>query len=109
MSVETSTALPLAEIQPQTLRHTVRLRIEEAIVQGVFRGGEKLNEAQLCRSLGVSRGLVREALRELVRGFHRELRVGEFGRPREHSLSRHLRERMDSPQRRRAVHPALPA
>jgi DNA-binding GntR family transcriptional regulator len=41
------------------------MRIEEAIVQGIFRGGEKLNETQLCRSLGVSRGLVREALREL--------------------------------------------
>jgi DNA-binding GntR family transcriptional regulator len=65
MTVETSTAIPLAEIQPQTLRHTVRMRIEEAIVQGVFRGGEKLNEAQLCRALGVSRGLLREALREL--------------------------------------------
>jgi DNA-binding GntR family transcriptional regulator len=41
------------------------MRIEEAIVQGMFKGGEKLNEAELCRALGVSRGLVREALREL--------------------------------------------
>jgi DNA-binding GntR family transcriptional regulator len=41
------------------------MRIEEAIVQGMFKGGEKLNEAELCRALGVSRGSVREALREL--------------------------------------------
>lgn len=55
----------LAEIQRSPLRHTVRTRIEEAIVQGRFKGGEKLNEAELSRGLGVSRGLVREALREL--------------------------------------------
>jgi DNA-binding GntR family transcriptional regulator len=65
MSVEASPEIPLAEIQRQPLRHTVRARIEEAIVQGTFKGGEKLNEAQLCRAFGVSRGLVREALREL--------------------------------------------
>lgn len=56
---------PLSEIQRKPLRHTVRTRIEEAIVQGMFKGGEKLNEAELSRVLGVSRGLVREALREL--------------------------------------------
>ena len=55
----------LAEIQRKPLRHTVRTRIEEAIVQGMFKGGEKLNEVELSRALGVSRGLVREALREL--------------------------------------------
>jgi DNA-binding GntR family transcriptional regulator len=31
----------------------------------MFKGGDKLNEAELCRALGVSRGSVREALREL--------------------------------------------
>lgn len=56
---------PLAEITRRPLRHTVRTRIEEAIVQGMFKAGEKLNEADLCRALGVSRGLLREALREL--------------------------------------------
>jgi DNA-binding GntR family transcriptional regulator len=59
------TDTPLAEIRRRPLRHTVRTRIEEAIVQGMFKGGEKLNEIELARSLGVSRGLVREALREL--------------------------------------------
>ena len=33
--------------------------------QGVFKGGDRRNEAEICRALGVSRGLVREALREL--------------------------------------------
>ena len=65
MSAEDLTETPLAEIRRKPLRHTVRTRIEEAIVQGMFKGGEKLNEAELSRALGVSRGLVREALREL--------------------------------------------
>ena len=65
MTTEGINDTPLAEIQRRPLRHTVRMRIEEAIVQGMFKGGEKLNEAELSRALGVSRGLVREALREL--------------------------------------------
>jgi DNA-binding GntR family transcriptional regulator len=65
MASEDFSDTPLAEIRRRPLRHTVRTRIEEAIVQGMFKGGEKLNEAELSRALGVSRGLVREALREL--------------------------------------------
>ena len=65
MATESMSETPLAEIRRQPLRHTVRTRIEEAIVQGMFKGGDKLNEAELSRALGVSRGLVREALREL--------------------------------------------
>ena len=65
MATEDMRETPLAEIRRKPLRHTVRTRIEEAIVQGIFKGGEKLNEAELARSLGVSRGSVREALREL--------------------------------------------
>lgn len=65
MATEDMNDTLLAEIQRKPLRHTVRMRIEEAIVQGMFKGGEKLNEAELSRTLGVSRGLVREALREL--------------------------------------------
>jgi len=65
MATEGMTDTFLAEIQRSPLRHTVRTRIEEAIVQGMFKGGDKLNEAELSRALGVSRGLVREALREL--------------------------------------------
>jgi len=65
MVTAASHEMPLSEIRHKPLRHTVRTRIEEAIVQGTFKGGEKLNEATLCRALGVSRGSVREALREL--------------------------------------------
>ncbi len=65
MAAENPTEIPLTTIKRQPLRHTVRTRIEEAIVQGTFKGGEKLNEAELSRALGVSRGLLREALREL--------------------------------------------
>jgi DNA-binding GntR family transcriptional regulator len=65
MATEGMNDTPLAEIQRKPLRHTVRTRIEEAIVQGLFKGGDKLNEMELSRALGVSRGLVREALREL--------------------------------------------
>ena len=65
MVTAASHEMPLSEIRHKPLRHTVRTRIEEAIVQGTFKGGEKLNEAKLCRALGVSRGSVREALREL--------------------------------------------
>jgi len=65
MSAQDLSETPLAEITRHPLRHTVRTRIEEAIVQGRFKAGEKLNEVDLCRALGVSRGLLREALREL--------------------------------------------
>ncbi|WP_431283580.1 GntR family transcriptional regulator [Humitalea sp. 24SJ18S-53] len=40
-------------------------RIEQLITEGTLRAGERLNEATLARSLGVSRGPVREAARAL--------------------------------------------
>lgn len=55
----------LQQVGRKSLRHTVRDRIEQAIIQGEFKGGERLNEAELSRVLGVSRGLVREVIREL--------------------------------------------
>jgi DNA-binding GntR family transcriptional regulator len=65
MTIQTTSERPLTEVRRQPLRHTVRTRIEQAIVEGTFQGGEKLNEAELSGALGVSRGLLREALREL--------------------------------------------
>jgi len=41
MVTEASGGTPLSEIRHKPLRHTVRTRIEEAIVQGTFKGGEK--------------------------------------------------------------------
>lgn len=55
----------LTHIKRESLRHTVRGRIEQAILTGELKGGERLNEVEIAHRLGVSRGLVREALREL--------------------------------------------
>jgi len=46
-------------------RHRVRSAIEQMIVDGRFRPGEKLVQLQLSRQFGVSLGMVREALFEL--------------------------------------------
>lgn len=45
----------------------VMRRIEQLIISGALRPGERLNEVALARSLGVSRGPVREAARALER------------------------------------------
>lgn len=47
------------------LRHSVTESIRNAIAVGHFRPGERLLERELCEMIGVSRTLVREALRQL--------------------------------------------
>src|SRR4029453_14605723 len=47
------------------LRHGVTESIRYAIALGRFKGGERLPERALCEMTGVSRTLVREALRQL--------------------------------------------
>jgi DNA-binding GntR family transcriptional regulator len=47
------------------LRHSVTESIRNAILVGRFRPGERLPERELCEMTGVSRTLVREALRQL--------------------------------------------
>jgi len=47
------------------LRHGVTESIRHAIAVGRFKGGERLPERALCEMTGVSRTLVREALRQL--------------------------------------------
>jgi DNA-binding GntR family transcriptional regulator len=47
------------------LRHSVTESIRAAIAVGRFKAGERLPERQVCEMLGVSRTLVREALRQL--------------------------------------------
>jgi DNA-binding GntR family transcriptional regulator len=47
------------------LRQSVTESIRYAIVIGRFKGGERLTERKLCELTGVSRTLVREALRQL--------------------------------------------
>lgn len=47
------------------LRHSVTENIRYAIATGRFKGGERLPERELCEMTGVSRTLIREALRQL--------------------------------------------
>ncbi|UOM35016.1 GntR family transcriptional regulator [Acuticoccus sp. I52.16.1] len=48
-----------------TLRHSVTESIRQSIAMGKFRPGERMPERDLCEMTGVSRTLVREALRQL--------------------------------------------
>lgn len=52
-------------IRPPTLTATVAEHIKEAIFRGSLPPGAPLHEVELSKSLGVSRGTVREALRDL--------------------------------------------
>ena len=53
------------ETPPQTLREIVLERMRGAILSGRFKSGERLVERTLCDQLGVSRSVVREAIRYL--------------------------------------------
>ncbi|GLS88241.1 GntR family transcriptional regulator [Cypionkella aquatica] len=53
------------ENPPQTLREIVHARMRGAILSGRFASGERLVERNLCEQLGVSRSVVREAIRYL--------------------------------------------
>lgn len=81
-------------------RHRVRKSIEQMIVEGRFRPGEKLVQLQLSRQFGVSLGMVREALFELeglglVESFdNRGVRVRSLDAQAMHELSV-LRELFD--------------
>jgi len=56
---------PLPQLGSTSLRQRVLATLREAIVGGRFRPGDRLVEEELCQQLGVSRGPVREALRQL--------------------------------------------
>ena len=49
----------------KTLRELAVERLRDAILDGQFRPGDRLVERVLCERLGVSRTVVREALRHL--------------------------------------------
>ena len=53
------------EHAPTTLRELAVDRIRQAIISGRFTGGDRLVERTLCDQLGVSRSVVREAIRYL--------------------------------------------
>jgi GntR family transcriptional regulator, trigonelline degradation regulator len=51
--------------RPAALRDQVVGNLRDAIINGQFAPGARLVERQMCELLGVSRTLVREALRQL--------------------------------------------
>ena len=60
---------PSSEAKPisrSTLSGQVTERLRADIVSGVFAPGDQLNEAQLAREFGVSRGPLREAMQRLI-------------------------------------------
>jgi phosphonate utilization transcriptional regulator len=64
-SPETAVHDKIALLQSSSLTSVVQQEIERLILQGEMKPGDKLIEATLAESLGVSRGPVREAFRML--------------------------------------------
>lgn len=52
----------LKKLEHKSLRNTIVEAVRDAIVGGLYRGGEKIQEQALAEQLGVSRTPVREAL-----------------------------------------------
>lgn len=55
----------LALLRNETVQRLVQREIERLILTGELRAGERINEIEIARRLGVSRAPVREALRTL--------------------------------------------
>jgi DNA-binding GntR family transcriptional regulator len=53
------------EKPPTTLREIALDKMREAIIAGVFQPGQRLIERTLCEQIGVSRTVIREAIRHL--------------------------------------------
>lgn len=53
------------KIKKQVLRHEIKRYIEESIMNGSIKRGDKIIETKIARQLGVSQSPVREAIREL--------------------------------------------
>src|SRR5476649_1378175 len=61
------TAVPLMpKVERQRLHDTVVEHIRRFIVEGALEPGKKLNERELCETLGISRTPLREALKVLA-------------------------------------------
>jgi DNA-binding GntR family transcriptional regulator len=56
---------PSLRVQPQPVRQQVEGRLREAIIGGTFAPGSHLSDRVLCEQFGVSRPIVREAVRLL--------------------------------------------
>ena len=57
--------LALGQVGRRPLREEAGERLRAAIISGELQEGERLNEAHISAALGISRGPLREALREL--------------------------------------------
>src|SRR5258708_20144654 len=56
----------MPKVQRQRLHDTVVDHLRQFIVEGVFEPGKKLNEREICESLGISRTPLREAFKVLA-------------------------------------------
>ncbi|MFC9993369.1 FCD domain-containing protein [Nocardia sp. NPDC127526] len=55
----------VAERQSTSLLQLIATELEQMIINGALKGGDRINESALALQLGTSRGPVREALRQL--------------------------------------------
>ena len=53
------------KVLPMSVHQQAAEKLRRAILSGLFKPGDRLTEASLCERLGVSRPLIREALRSL--------------------------------------------
>lgn len=53
------------KIEKRVLRHEIKRYIEESIMNGTIKRGDKIVETKIAKQLGVSQSPVREAIREL--------------------------------------------
>jgi len=51
--------------EPKVIAHEVAADIKRAIVSGLIKPGERINETKIAKDMGISRSPVREALQEL--------------------------------------------
>jgi DNA-binding GntR family transcriptional regulator len=56
----------IGHIESEALRDQILDAIERALVSGMIRPGDRVNEANIARQAGISRGPVREAIQHLV-------------------------------------------
>jgi len=53
------------EVKPHSMRFDVLRQLRNAILGGTYKPGERLNESEIAREMGISRGPVREAIQAL--------------------------------------------
>lgn len=85
--------MQVSELPPRaTLQEQVLNRLRDAIIDGVFEPESQINQAQLAAEFGVSRGPLREAIRQLeTEGLVRSVKYrGTFVTPLDRKMVRDL-------------------